>query len=320
MKKLLLVFLSLIMIFSLASCGDKIKPDDSRVVMTLGDKDIVYDYFRYVFLNAKYDMDNGENDYWDSEEKFTELKNAVLETLIHNRAIELLAKEHGIKLSKSDKKEIKNSIKAMKEADPSYKESMKKVYMSEYTLNYLQTFTVLWGKAYDEITSDESGIIKSDDKTVMADIPINSRCIRYIMVNFTSENKEDKLAEINEALSKAQAGEDFASLVKEYCDDNNMITVRKDGYYYTKGQILEEIENEAEKLEIGQISNVLTLDNSYFIIERCTLNDEYIEENFSDFVTQYKARVFNEMVSELEKSMEKEYSDIWKNLKIEDVK
>jgi hypothetical protein len=58
----------------------------------------------------------------------------------------------------------------------------------------------------------------------------------------------------------------------------------------------------------------------FFIFQRLPLEDEYIEANFSDFVDMYTARVFNEMLSELEETIKIKTSDIWDDLKITDIK
>lgn len=320
MKKIIcavLVFSTLL----LCSCSSKIKPDDNRTVLTVGGSDICYDYFKYVFLNTKYDMDGGDSSFFEnSPEKLNELKKSVLETIVNNRAIELLAQKYGVKLTDSEKKSINEYIKDLKKSDADYKQSMKDAFMTDYTLWYLTSFSQLWSKAYDHITSDESGIIKSDDKTVMEDVPINSRRIRYILIQFTSDNKEQKAEKANEALQHVLAGEDFASLVKTYCEDTNMVSVREEGYYYTRTQILEEIENEVEKLEVGGKSGIIELSFGYIIIERLDIDYDYVEENFNDFITQYKARVFNEMLEEIKKDMSISYTDLWENANTENVK
>lgn len=320
MKKIIcaiLVFSTLL----LCSCSSKIKPEDSRTVLTVEGSDICYDYFKYVFLNTKYDMDGGDSSYFkNNPEKLIDLKNAVLDTIVNNRAIELLAKKYGVKLTDKEKKSIDEYIKELKKADENYKQSMKDAYMTDYTLWYVTSFSKLWNKAYNYITSDESGIIKSDDKTVTEDVPINSRRIRYILIQFTSDDKEQKREEANEALQHVLAGEDFVSLVKTYCDDANMVSVREEGYYYTRTQILEEIENEVEKLDIGEKSGIIELSFGYIIIERLDIDYDYVEENFSDFITQYKARVFGEMLEEIKKDIKISYTDLWNNANTENVK
>ena len=321
MKKIIALLLTLITLLSLTSCASAPKPDDKRVVLTLGGEKIYYDYFRYVFLNTKMDMDRGDENYWtENPEQLEVLKASVLETLVHNRAIQQLAKKHKIKLSKDEKASILADIEALKDADEDYKNGMKEAFLTEYSLYYINTFTTLWGKIYDHVTSPESGLIKSDDKTVKADIPINFRRIRYVLIEFTPENKDEKREAIEEVLGKAQDGVDFVHLIEEYCDDPDMVSYAEEGSYFTRGQFVSEAEVEIEKLKENEMSGVLELSAGFFIIQRLPLEDEYIEDNFSDFINMYTARIFNEMVAELEGKMKIKTSDFWDNLSIGDVK
>lgn len=320
MKKILSIILAALMLLSLTSCASAPKPTDKRVVLTLSGEKIYYDYFRYVFLNTKADMDAGDENYWsENPEKLSELKESVLDTLVRNRAIQLLAKKHKIKLTKDEKKQILDYVNEMK-SDPSYKEGLKSAYLTDYSFHYIQSFTQLWGKAYDRIISAESGIIKSDDERVKADIDINFRRIRFILIEYTAENKDEKLEKANEILEKAQNGDDFVDLVKTYCDNPDMVSVAEEGTYYTIGQIIESVEKEVEKLEENEISGVLELREGYFIIQRLPIEDEYVTNNFNDFVEMYVARIFNEMVIELEKTVTIKTSKLWDDLKITDIK
>ncbi len=320
MKKILSIALAALMLLSLTSCAFAPKPKDKRVVLTLSGEKIYYDYFRYVFLNTKADMDGGDENYWtENPEKLNEFKESVLDTLVRNRAIQLLSKKYKVKLTRNEKKEVLEYLEGIK-SDPTYKESLKSAFLTEYALHYVQTFTKLWGKTYDRITSYESGIIKSDDERVKADIDINFRRIRFVLIEYTSKNKAEKLEKANEVLEKAQNGEDFVELVKTYCDDSDMVGIAKDGRYYTIGQIIESVENEVEKLDENEISGVIELNEGYFIIQRLPLEEEYVNKHFGEFVEMYVARVFNEMVTELEKTVTVKTSKLWDNLKITDVK
>lgn len=87
MKKFFVLFLVFLLILSLTSCG--VKPEDSRVVLTLDGEKIYYDYYKYIFLNTRDDLAYGQDDnYW--ENNYTgqlELTDSVMETLLRNKAI-----------------------------------------------------------------------------------------------------------------------------------------------------------------------------------------------------------------------------------------
>lgn len=302
MKKVITFLSAILLVTALTACS-AVKPNDSRVVLTLDGEKVYYDYFRYIVLNSRADLDLGDEDYWkNNPDAEATLRENATGVLCRNRAIEELCKEYGIKLSSDEKKQIKKFIKdakaSYKTGDMSFEEAIAKSYMTEYTLNYVQQITTLWSKLYSHVTSEINGIIKAGDDAVKADIPVNFRRIRYVMISCDDpKDRDEKLALAETVWKKALSGEDFVSLVKEYGEDQTMAASPEDGYYYTVGGIVEKVQNEAEKLdENGGISGVIDMQNAFFIIQRLPLDDDYIEKNFESFRTDYTARLFNEML------------------------
>ena len=82
MKKFVSLLLVIVTLLTLVSCSQTPKPEDKRVVLTLSGEKIYYDYFRYVFLNTKADMDGGDEDYWtENPEKLEEMFDCTREEL-----------------------------------------------------------------------------------------------------------------------------------------------------------------------------------------------------------------------------------------------
>ncbi|MBQ7778949.1 MAG: peptidylprolyl isomerase [Clostridia bacterium] len=327
MKKtisLLLIIITLSTLF--ASCGDAAvklpEPENGKTVFTLGGEEIKYDYVRYVYLNTKADMEYGEGEnYWENNpEAFEELKASTLDTIARNRAIELLGKRYKIELTASEKQAVNDTLEELKADKSGWEEAKKENYLTDYSFAYIQRFSVLWGKTYDYVISPESGVIKSDDVTVLEDIPENFRNIRYVYIKYSESNKEAKKALADEVLEKANAGEDFAQLIKEHGEDTTMANYIDIGYYYTIGMIDEKVENAVEELEYGEISPIIDVKTGFFIVKRETIDLEYANKNIATFADYYVARRFNEMVAEIQKDMKMEFSDFWKNLKLDDIK
>lgn len=320
MKKLIALLLTASALLVLASCGYSPKPVDGRTVITLSGEKVKYDYFRYVFLNTKNDMDGGDKEYWTKHpEAFETLKETVLDTLVNNRAIALLASEQKLALTKEEKKEIADYLKALKKTD-GYSEGLSSSFMTEYSLHYIQSFTELWRKVYDHYVSDESGLIESSDATVLADVPVNFRRIRYVMLSFTDANRDETRERAEDIKESADLGGDFATLVKDYCDDPSMSESAEEGYYYTVGQLIPEMEKAVEKLSASQISEVIEISGAFFIVQRLEIDMEYVKANLEDFVTMYKARVFNELLAEKKKTVKVETTELWDSLELSDVK
>ncbi len=312
MKRILSIILVLITLLSvLAACSDGTKlpkAEDGRTVLTVGGEKLCYDYIRYVYLNTKADMVSYADSAFQAEK---ELKDAVLETVVHNRAIAMLASELGISLTKEEKKSVNESLDALKEDKKSWELAKKNGFMTDYSYAYVQRFMVLWGKVFDYVTDIESGVVKADDATVLADVPVNFSRIRYIYIEYGENEKQEKKALSETVLGKINDGEDFDALIKEYGDDSTMLGKLEEGYYYTAGSIQEEVEDAVNKLGSGEVSPIIETASGFYIIQKLNIDMEYVEKNLDEFVYLYMARRFNEMVADIEKDMKIEYSDIW---------
>ncbi len=325
MKKFFALLLALLLLCPcLASCADKSiklpKPDNGEVVFTVAGEKMYYDYVKYVYLNTKADMEYIDEDCFEDEGALEELKKATLDTVIHNKAIALLAKKYKITLSESDKKEVAEALEAYKADKGSWEAIKEENFMTDYSFSYIQRFTALWSKAFQHITNIENGIIKCDDATVLADIPINFRRISYIYLSYAAADKSDIVSLAESVLEEAKNGGDFAALIKEHGDDPQMDALIDVGYYYTVGSITPEVEEAVEKLQSGEMSEIIDDGGGLFIVKRHDVDMEYAENNMDDFVEQYLARRFNEMVEEIKKDMKITYSDFWTNLKLDDIK
>ncbi len=324
MKKFFVLFLVFLLILSLTSCG--VKPEDSRVVLTLDGEKIYYDYYKYIFLNTRDDLAYGQDDnYW--ENNYTgqlELTDSVMETLLRNKAITELAEEYDIRLTKDEKKYIDDYIKNSKEqlgGEDKFKESLAVSYLTEYSLRYVQKITIIWDNLYNYVTSEASGIIKCGDDIILADIPVNFRNIRYIMIsNDENDDKSENLALSQKIRALAASGNDFKELISEYGEDDTMEEKLENGYYFTLGSIAEEIEDVVLELEENEISEVIDMGYAYYVIQRLPIDNEYVDDHFEDFRTSYCARIFNEMLDKKASEITVKYKTLYSELNVFNVK
>lgn len=323
--KRFVILLTVICLFAclLPSCSGKleIKPDDKRVVMTVGGEKIYYEYFRYVFLNTKADMDGGDDGYWENNpEGLEKLKSAVMDTILHNRAIMMIAEKYGLTLTKDEFDGIFSSLDALKEDKDSWSAAQNEEYMSEYSYLYIERFMLLWDAAYDYVINIENGVVLADDETVLNDVPVNFRNVSYVYIPYTDTDREEKLAIAQTVYDKAVAGENFDALVKEYGKDNTMAAYIEPGYYYAVSSKVEEFENAVESIGSGEIAPILDLKTGFFVIKRLNIDLEYVEENLYRFTNMYLAKAFNNMVLDIQKDMEVSYGEIWNSLTIDSIK
>ena len=88
-------------------------------------------------------------------------------------------------------------------------------------------------------------------------------------------------AKAEEVLAKAQAGENFDELVKEYGEDPGM-EGNPDGYVFTDGTMVQEFEDGTKSIQPGEFTLVQT-SYGYHVIQRLDLEEspEYFEEAYA---------------------------------------
>ena len=313
MKKILLSLISISLVLTLFACS--VKPENGKTVLKVGGKNINYDYYRYVFLNTRDDLDGGDRSVWASDIALQlELTDSVLATIRHNRAIELLADEYGVSLSSDEKKEIRQWVSDQKAAlGDNWDESLKNAYLTEYMITYLKEFETLWDKIFNYITNEMNGIIRISDNELIDIIPERFTRILFVMIPKDSENALDTAREVRQ---KALDGEDFRELAAEYNDPDAVSYNVEDGYYFVEGEILPDVESEIKELEIGEISGIIDTDTGYFIIKRLEIDSNYVDKNLEEFRTNYYARYFNDLVEKIESDIETVPTDYYSELTV----
>ncbi|MBQ0101552.1 MAG: peptidylprolyl isomerase [Firmicutes bacterium] len=293
MKKTGILAIILSCVLLLCSCG--IKPSDDRTVLVLSGKNINHDYYRYVYMNTA-------ADYEDPGEHGDEIAASALKTLIHNRAIELVAEKYGVKLSSDDKKAVNSWYKEQKASvsDEEWQKNLSLNYLTEYLLVSIQEFNTLWQMIYDYYTDEMNMVIRIDDKGLKDMIPEVFHNVMYVMISSDSENAHEKAVQVK---ALADSGEDFKKLVLEYGEDENMKSLIDSGYYYVDGEIVPSVEDEVKKLNVGDVSDVIETDLGCFVIKVLDIDGEYVDKHLNTFRTDYFAYMFNKEVAETEKKV-----------------
>ena len=107
----------------------------------------------------------------------------------------------------------------------------------------------------------------------------------------SDEKKKEKKTQAQSILDKAKKGVDFATLAKEYSEDSSSINGGDLGFF-AKGQMVQEFEDAAFNLKVGEITDELVeTDYGYHIIKKT--DEEYqefedVKENIKDSLSYEK--------------------------------
>lgn len=104
---------------------------------------------------------------------------------------------------------------------------------------------------------------------------------KHILLITEDQDKETVKKQAEDLLARIKKGEDFDKLMMEYSQDPGLAEY-PEGYTFSYGEMVEEFEDAAYALEVGQVSELVETDYGYHIIKRMPLEkltdlNEFIE-------------------------------------------
>lgn len=308
------VFLLLVMMFSVTSCGGIQETLDTRTVMTLGSHEVPHYLYRYFFMKYKEELEGDNPEIWNTDEsKRSLLDSYVKEAIARIYAVRELAEEYDLALDSEAKKKISTTMDNLRNEyanDEEYLNALSMDYMSHKLYKEILEFSYLEEVVRSYIIDEKNGIVASDTETVEKDIQENFLHVTHIMITGNGEEEKQKAEDLLERLKN---GEDFVALAREYSED----TVEPEiGYYITQYEFLEPFEEAAMALQPGQISEVVFTGSSFHIIKRLELDDAYISEYFEELLEKYKYRCFLEILYERMDTFACSYTDVYQEFSV----
>ncbi len=233
-----------------------------------------------------------------SEEKRKEFLEKALENLINQ---ELQFQDAVAKGLKPDKKQVKERMELIRKRFKSKKD--------------YKTALEQEGITEDELRSRvEKGLLALEAVSRMVTEPsrMSDAALRDYYDKNTSKFKQPESvrlrifsakdeAKAKDALAKIQAGEDFGNVAASMSEDDYRIKGGDLGYLH-KGRIYPELEDAAEKMKNGEVSNLIMAEGKWFIIK---VEDKKQERQLSFEESKDKLR------KELEKKKSEERMEKW---------
>lgn len=312
-KKIISVLLLICIALSFSSCGASLPEEDDRTVATVNGKhNVSYDLYKYFYLN--YAAAYSEEDFEGENAAKTEavLRESCFAALRNVYAVVVLSAEYGINLTDKLVEDtaniaVEDTIKEFG-SKSAYAEALAENNMTDSVFRFMMKVDACEEQLYSTIT-DGLGEIDTSDETVMAAIKGDEFVrIVHVLISNTNGFSDEKNKETAEKVLKlARSGEDFDSLISNYSNDYSMT---RDGYYFTYGYMLEEIEEAAFKLKEGEISGIVKSENGYHIIKRLPKDDEYMVKNYTTLKAQYESCKFYALIDEQAKTVTVEGNDL----------
>lgn len=222
------------------------------------------------------------------------VKETVLARIARIKAMNLLAEKYEIVLSDE---ELGNASKAAAIYFESLNDKERKLLgVDEELLCSMYEEYALAEKVYEYLIADINPEISDDEART---ITVQHILIKTYSLNEAGERvpysaltKEEAYQRAAEALRRAQAGEDFSSLIAEYSEDSNSM------YSFGKGTMDAAFEEAAFNLGTDEISGIVESAYGYHII-KCisTFDRDETDRNKLKIVEQRRKEVFNEEYS-----------------------
>ena len=309
--------MSSLMIFSLAACSNTVSANEWAA--KVNDVEISYsDYEKNLAIIKKQIEATVGADIWTQDsgqgKTYNEiLKDQVLEKLIEDQLILAEAKKENITVDADEFEKEFTQFKEQVKSLPDYETFLKEEGITdEFLKKQLETDTIVFEykeKFMEKNTPSEEDLKKYYDDN-QENYNVNEVKASHILLKTVDENfvplPEDKIAEIKKeaeaVLAKVNAGEDFATLAKEYSQDEASAVNGGDLGFFAKGVMVKEFEDVAFTLEPNQVSDLVETTYGYHIIKvfekknevtpfedvKENIKNELAQKSYLDFVASLK--------------------------------
>ncbi len=208
-------------------------------------------------------------------------------------AIEMIFNDYGLEFTEEDQSIIDSQIESditSAGGEEIFVESLAMSGMTPALYEELIKSTIYQDKLVEELKKE----VSQDE--INAYVEENYVRVLHVLVESSDKSQIDQdLA--NTVLQRAQAGDDFMSLVDEYGEDPGM-EGNTDGYYFTYGEMVAEFEEASFALEIDEVSGIVETSYGYHIIKRYDFDEEYIANNVDTLAMMLYLDKLNDKITE----------------------
>ena len=264
-------------------------------VLKLNDTEISFAEYRHFYLNVKLDM--GDDAYFAENPSAEEdLKTTVLSYIAEAHALNAIAEEHGIKLTKEEQNAVKDEIAATKKeyGDELYAQMLNDYFFTDEIYLMRAENNALYEKTYEALVGEGKKIYISDEELITY-LSENQICYAQIYVDFLSGEgtnvHTNTNAKVSSIVERLKNGEDFYKVAFDESDDQTMIDY-KNGYLTPKSKFEQTQKSASLKaltaLKEGEISEPILESDGYYIYLRMPISDAVLSENRQYLLNGYE--------------------------------
>lgn len=281
----------------------------TQVVMTVnGDNVFANEYATYM-ISSKMNFESSLSSFgldpstmWDDPEFLNSLRTSTESSIKQYHVVLQKFHENGLKLTRADAREIReykeNLIKQFGGRE-AFEAALNSQGLSEEMYDNSLVISSC-ARALNDYYFGEHGVLVPSDEEMSKYYNENYLQAKHVLISTQGLEGEElaakkKLAE--EALKKAQDGEDFDALIKEYGEDPGM-SGSPDGYIFKEGDMVDPFYQGAKALGEDEISGLVESDFGYHIIKRMPLDPEQMSTYRDQMIGAVSGQDFNSLVQE----------------------
>lgn len=259
-------------------------------VMTIDGEAISAEEYAFYFLDYANawnsmlaSMGMSWSNVWTEEEFLEQVRSSVEQELTERRATIELVDRYNIHLTRDQIDEALDMKQQSIDSLGGYEgflDQLQQIGMTEIMFNNRLYSTYAYQRV-NEVLFGEGGEYRTPLEDLRAYMDENYLRAKHVLISKDTEGAEALAAEVAQ---RAQAGEDFDELVVMYGEDPGMMQ-QPDGYIFMEGEMVDEFYQGTKALEVGGISDPVSSDFGWHIIQRLPITDELLELN-RDYICQ----------------------------------
>jgi hypothetical protein len=337
----------------LAAAYETYAPDE--VILTVDGRDVTWQEYFYALTNVITMLQNNGVTITDwSAEVLTGMtlaeyvKENAAELYIQYAAIDVGAQELNCTLTEEDQQSIQDQWDAAVEqygSEEAFLDYLDGVYATKELYDYIIEKLTLGDRCSAELFGEKGANLTDAD---LAEYYADSNYImaKHILIQtVTTDEDGNQVALSDEEIAERRAqiediysqltnytGDDFdgyfTELMNEYSEDGGLASY-PNGYVFREGDMVQEFEDTAYALEVGEMSEIITTDYGYHIIYRVPLDYNetpseykmYKAYGYDDYTLRAMAasNMFNSRILEWEAAVNVEYTQIFDEMDMAEI-